>query len=433
MKMNSTLNQSVFCVGSVNPGGGENFMNRIHRHQAVLLAVSTLSLLLVSCRETPVSNVDRERLFTLSYGRYEDEIDLFQLASSSTGADTQLFMKDGMFYIANSGSQKVLQFTSFGDLLSVYYNAETNPQPSFGAISQQEQGASTRRAVAHPLNHPVYLAVDNLKRLYVSDRLPVERYEFDSENQLVLREVVLRFGTDGQYLDYIGQEGPGGTPFPPIDGVFVTSRNELAVITKSQSGLQVFWFSPDGSLLYRIPFQYRSLPDPYGGEKKAYASLEKIIPDSDTRRLYVKIDYYTEDIDEATRANAGISFDRSCLYPFSIENAAYDERIDLPVFEGVDKDRLGTFSFKKPYELLGITSTGWIFLSTPSESGYTLEILDSRSRRIQRRYLSIAPDELVYNALHVSSGGILSALLASDYDARIVWWRTDMIIGEALR
>jgi hypothetical protein len=446
------------------------------RHSAALAAFLSCAalcaapLVFLSCADEPASQVGREKLFTLSYGRFEDEIDLFQLDSNSTGPDTQIFMRDGMFYISNSGSRKILQLTSFGDLLSVYYNPETNPVPSFAAEGMAGQGTpdalssgdslalasesapsgaspaggampeakqspvtTTRKAISYPFNHPVFLTADTLKRLYVVDQIPSERFEYDNEDQVALRDVVLRFNPDGRFVDYIGQEGPGGTPFPPVTGVYNNSRNETIVTAKTQTGFKVYWYDGEGSLLFRIPVSLRNLPSPYEADKVVLASLEKIIPDPDSRRLYLKIDYYAEVIDQDTQANAGISFDRSCVYPLDIASGKYEDRIDLPPYEGVDKDNLGTVAFRKPYELLGITTSGWLFLTTPQDGGYALVCMDSRSRRVHKRVLAVRDDELAYNALSLSADGIISALLATPYDASVVWWRTDSLIGEIRR
>jgi hypothetical protein len=391
-------------------------------------------------------------------------------------------MRDGMFYIANSGSKKVLQLTSFGDLLSVYYNPDANPVPSFAspanlqaaAASSMAAGAapaataasvpapaatqasqalvnssssptpdqtasadgttpvnpSTQKAIPYPFNHPVFVSVDSLKRLFVVDHLPQERVEFDNDDQVVLQDVVLRFGADGKYNEYLGQEGPGGTPFPPVTAIYCNSRNETIVISKTQSGVKIFWFDSQGSLLFKIPVLNKNLPGPFDKDKDVLSSLEKIVPDPDSRKIYLKIDYYIGVTDPDTGSNAGISYDRSCIYPFDIGSGKYESRIDIPSFDGVDKDNLGTVAFKKPYEFLGITSSGWIFLTTPQNGGYTLEVMDKRSHRSHMRILSVNDNELAYNALMLSSDGIISALLATSNDASVVWWRTDALIGE---
>lgn len=397
---------------------------------------------LLSCSREPVTFVGREKLFTLGYGRFEDEIDLFRLDSGSSGPDTQIFMKDGMFYISNSGGRKVLQLTSFGDLLSVFYNPEYNPTPSFASNnsgdhsrdeSVTDKGSSTRKAVTYPFNHPVFLCADNLKRLSVVDQVPPERREYDSTAQVMLRDLVLRFSSEGNFLDWIGQEGPGGTPFPPVTGLYTNNRNETIVISRTQASIIVYWYTADGALLYRIPVSYRNLPGPYDESSVIFASLEKIIPSFDERTIYLKIDYYIPVVDEATGADAGISFERSCLYPFIINSSSYGARIDLPHFTGIEQDKRGTSQYQKPYEFLGITRSGWVFLSTPFAEGYSIEMLDTRSGRILSRTLKIQDDELAYNALALSPDGILSALLATPWQASVVWWRTDALIGEIRR
>ncbi len=413
------------------PFGGSPVRSFRGRGLAVALVALALTsaLALGSCAPKGIENVDRQKLFTLAYGRLEDEIDLFDLDQSSQGPDSQIFMKDGMFYISNSGPGKIIQLTSFGDLLAVYYNPDRNPVPSF-ADSGSSNPAATRKAVPYPFNHPVYLSVDERKQLYVVDRVPEERYEFDADEQVMLRDVVLRFGAEGRFLDYIGQEGPGGTPFPPVDGVYNTSKNELVVVTKSQSGITVFWFDPEGNLLFRVPVMYRNLPDPYDPGVEYLASLEKVVPDPDDRMLYLKIDYFKRLIDTETGSDAGMSFDRSCLYPLSATKGTYEDRLELSAYTGTDRDTLGTQDYKKPFEFVGITSGGWIFLSSPIPEGYAFQILDRRSRRIYSRTLTVRKDELSYNALSLSRDGILSALLANDYDASVVWWRTDEVVGD---
>ncbi|MCD1654546.1 hypothetical protein K7J14_07480 [Treponema zuelzerae] len=403
-----------------------------------LFAAVSVLFLLFSCSRDAVTFVGREKLFSLDYGRFENEIDLFQLDFGSNGPDTQIFMKDGMFYITNSGGKKILQLTSFGDLLSVFYNPEHNPEPSFARSvdadsAQIESADSTRKAISYPFNHPVFLCVDNLKRLSVVDQVPPERMEYDSVSQVALKNVVLRFSSDGKFLDWIGQEGPGGSPFPPVAALHTNNKNELIVLSRSQNSLIVYWYSVDGNLLFRVPVSYRNLPGPYDSQSQVFSSLEKIVPSFTDRTLYLKIDYYIPVIDQSTGANAGISFDKSCVYPFLIDEGAYGSRIDLPAYTEVEQGKLGTTQFRKPYELLGVTASGWFFLSTPSSDGYTIEMMDVKSGRIISRTLQIQNEELAYNAMALSPDGILSALLATPWQSSVVWWRTDALIGEIRR
>ena len=137
--------------------------------------------LFFSCKEKKNTEVlKREQRFILNYGNFEDEIDLFDLMQQGTNIETYLQMRNGFFYITNGKSKKVMQFTSYGDLLSILYNPETNPTPSFSIsenIGESKQG--TQQATAYQFLSPSNLAVDNDKNLYVVDQLPQERQEPD--------------------------------------------------------------------------------------------------------------------------------------------------------------------------------------------------------------------------------------------------------------
>ncbi|ULQ60088.1 hypothetical protein K7I13_01805 [Brucepastera parasyntrophica] len=403
-------------------------------HVIITLLFFCTAFSFVSCKKEAAGSLEREKLFTLSYGRFEDEIDLFQLGSAFSVPDTQIYMRDGMFYIANPGAQKILQLTSFGDLLSVYYNPETNPVPSFADQVAPVNGVvspATRKAIPYPFNHPNYLAVDMDKRLLVADQLPESRYEFDADQQLILKNVILRFTSDGRYIDYLGQEGLGGTPFPPVTGLYTNVRNEIIVITKTMTEIQVFWYDAEGNLMYKIPVRYKNLPTPFEAADTIHISLERVIPDPVRQVLYIKLDYFPEIIDSETGANAGISYDRSCIYPLDVKAGRYGEKIDIPAYDEGNANSENIYT--RPFDFLGITANGNIFLYTPNEEGYALEIMDIRSRNVQRRTLSIPREEQAYNAFMLSSDGILSALLATPSNASVVWWRTDSLIGEIRR
>ena len=96
--------------------------------QKLFFYILIIPFLIFACDTNPVvGNLKTEELFSLKYGNYEDEFHLY----TSEPADyfSSLTMRDGFFYIADSASKKVNQFSSYGDLVSVLYNPETNPVP----------------------------------------------------------------------------------------------------------------------------------------------------------------------------------------------------------------------------------------------------------------------------------------------------------------
>ena len=194
---------------------------------------AVVSLCAVSCGKEKTGNLERKQLFSIKYGNFEDQLDLFQLASPYVRPDSQLFMDDGIFYLSNSGAGKILKLTSFGDLLALYYNPEKNPRPTFIDADQADK-IMTRLAVPYPLNHPTYLAVTPNKHLFAVDTVNEERIEYDQTANLVLRDTVIHFNEAGDFVDTVGQEGVGGTPFPPIEGLYADAQNGIIVVCRTE-------------------------------------------------------------------------------------------------------------------------------------------------------------------------------------------------------
>jgi len=83
------------------------------------------------------------------------------------------------------------------------------------------------------------------------------------------------------------------------------------------------------------------------------------------------------------------------------------------------------------YSLLGAARNGKLLLYFPLETGgKTLLFVDTESREQRRGFINYSNDELRYNDFFLSSDGILSAMLADNFNVKIVWWRTDRFIGE---
>ena len=405
----------------------------VYRHHRCLHALCVILFFLFilsigSCNKNTTGDLERENLFSLNYGNFEDQLDLFHLASPYVRPDSQLYMNDGIFYLSNSGAGKILRLTSFGDLLALYYNPEKNPHPTF-LDAEKADKITTRRTVTYPLNHPTFLAVTPNKHLFAVDTVSEDRIEYDQTENLALRNTILHFNEASEFVDTVGQEGIGGTPFPPIEGLYADSDNGIIVVCRTETHIRIYWYDNSGSLLYKIPIAFNALPSPYPAEIKMFSNFDKVVPDFIEKKLYIKIDYYREDIDPETNVSAGISYDKSCLYIFNIETKRYERKIDIAPYEETDSTSTGVRHFKKVYGLVGVTANNWCFLTTPQQDGYILELIDLHSNKIYTRKLTVSADELVYNALHLSPDGILSAILAGNEQAKIVWWRTNEITG----
>jgi len=357
----------------------------------------------------------------------EDQIDLFLLPQAPFKHKTSLFMRDGTFYIASGSSFKVMEFSSYGDLLSMYYNADENPKPVI--LQNPAEGAVTNRR-AHPYSFRQVgeVAVSSSKVLYVEDRLPDERAVYDDKLGIVLNRIVLRF-QGGEYQGYLGQEGRGGTPFPYIQSLAVSNRDEVVVLCRAMTSWIVYWYSPTGDLLSTVHIPLDRLPAPPG--EKLFANLETIVPDPDERVLHLKLDYYQEGVDSSTGIKYGVEEITSRIYRLNVSTSRFEGFIDIP--KNVRKVKGGGFFETREedhlYELLGVVSGGNFYLRSREEGNtHQLLILQRDGKVLRRRAITVEDSQLLFSVFHLSSDGILSALLASDTGAKIVWWRGDSLI-----
>lgn len=394
-----------------------------------LIALTAAAIFtLVSCGGSRIQSVDRENLFRLDIGRLEDQIDLFGMEGRRSNSKTRIAMRDGLFFISDGNGAKVVRYTSYGDLLSMIYDPETNPPPLSLKTGLDSSELITRRAVSYPLNEPGELAVDSRKHLYVEDRLPPERRSFDADRRNLLDSTVLRFDGEGRFVEYLGQEGIGGTPFPRIYGIFPSQDDEIAVVGRLIAGWNVYWFDKDGAALFLVRIRSEDLPIP--DDRGGRPSLDSIYAAPDARKLYLKIDYYQDTYDESTRTKSGIAYDGSIIWVMNVETGAYEHRIDVPIFERTVTENNQRIKMDLMYTMIGAAKNGKVFLSVPDLGGYDLLMLETGSREQKRGFIRVDDDELAFNAFHLSADGILSALLATEWEAKVVWWRTDRFMGE---
>ncbi len=378
-----------------------------------------------------VSSVEKETLFDLNYGNFENELNVANLSGAGE-VNISLAMKDGFFYILNGESKKVMEMNSYGDLLALYFNDELNPRPSFYDLSAPS--SSTKAAAAYAFNDPSAISVDSRKFLYVVDKIPLERQEIDPKTNQILSQIVVRFDDQKKYMNYIGQQGPGGTPFPFVKNIFTTNRNELVVLCGNSGGSVVYWFSTDGFLLYSIPIENKNIPNPFAEEKgETFFSLENIVPDYNERKLYLKVDYFTSYIDESSRVQSGIEYLTTLIHPFDVEKNTYDFPVTIPPYEKNQSEGFAKEKFEIPYDFLGVTDSGWLFFIVSTEEGFGLQMVLSDGQRILRRRIPVERENLLYYNFSLSREGIISAVMVQKEKATVCWWRIDSLIQAVIK
>ncbi|MCL1811958.1 MAG: hypothetical protein FWG29_00390, partial [Treponema sp.] len=334
-------------------------------------------------------------------------------------------MRDGLFYISDTAGGKIVRYNSYGDLLFVIYNEETNPPPITLRRGVDEEGLATRWSITYPLKEPGVITVDSRKHIYTADKVDDDRRSNDTEDGALLDNIVLHFDESGRFVNFLGQEGIGGKPFPRIMGIYASRDDEIAVVCLMVSGWNIYWFNEEGTLIYLVHLRNDSLPMPQ--EDLSFASVDTVAAAPDGRNLFFKIDYYRNVVDENNNSMA--IPESSVIWIMNVETGAYGDPITVPFFEytAIENDKKVTQ--RLPYAMLGVIKESRVFLYFPVDGGYSLLVLAAGSREQRLGFIQVKNDELEYNTFNLSNEGILSGLLATEWEARLVWWRTERLMG----
>jgi hypothetical protein len=393
------------------------------RRLSGLVTVALWIGILAGCDQGPVNILERESLFRLQIGRLENQLDLITRNGVLPDLRTSVAMVDGFVYIGNGPANKAMEFTSYGDLIRLIYDPTENPQPvSLGDGEEESSDGSgrTRFSREYDFSRLGAIAVDSRRRMYVEDRLPPERSVYDESLEVQLNRIVVRFDETGAAVDYLGQEGIGGTPFPFIESISMTVRDELAVISKTMNARFFYLFSPEGDLMYSMRIGLDRIPV-LDSASNDIAILDSVVAGTDKYRVYLKVSYYRAIRDEETDKESGINLVESRVYWIDLQSGRYEGFFELPDTSGTDSPF--------PYELLGVSAGEYVYLAGRIDVGRTrLLIMNDEGRVVRRRNIAIPEADLVMRAFHVNPAGVLTGLLGYTEHAEVVWWRADRLL-----
>jgi hypothetical protein len=373
----------------------------------------------------------KETLFSLELGTLEDQIDLFQRPGLASPERSRFLFSDGLVLVSDGNARKVMELSSYGDLLSLFYNPDANPVPALVATGPGSGQVKNRRAFAYPFAELGELALTDSNQLYVEDLVPSERRVFDPTMGAVLESRILRFDRDGKFLDFLGQEGIGGTPFPLVDRLTVTSRGELAVLCRTGSGWAAWWYDRAGNPIDKAVITFDSLPKSpnLSDPGSLLAQLETVFPTSD-RKLLLKVDYYRQLLDPTSHSPSGIQSAQSRIWTYDLASRSYQRSYALPVLKRVkskdDPDPTGD----RPYQFLGVSDGGLgYFLSSPEADNRRFLVCRSDGSAVLERNIAVDGSDALFAQYQVTRSGILVGYLSDGNRAQLAWWRSDKLLG----
>ncbi|MBB6478672.1 LIC_12708 family protein [Spirochaeta isovalerica] len=381
----------------------------------------SLILLLNSCGSKEVKTLEKVDLFSIPLGKLAEEIDYFQRESLRFSADNDMEMLNGFFYITNGRSGKLLKFNSYGDLLTLIYNPDRNPYPAELLSRQSDDSEVNRKVIPWQFNSPGALAVSE-DSIFIVDKVAPNRQVKD-KNTLMDRNI-LQFTSQGEYVNFIGMEGTGGQPFPYIEDLWISDKSELIVLYRTRSSddesWYVNWYTPSGTLRYSVEIRESVIPMP-AGETDLSISLDSILPDLSHYEIFLKMTYFRS-ADQASSDEVSEIFGGTLN--FSVAEKKWHDWTRLPE-NTLEVDGI---MIDSPYSLIGTAKGKQFFLSLSENSMYSLLIRDEEGLFSEEYRLLMDDREILNTDFYLSDAGILCAMVYTDSEARIIWWRTDKLL-----
>ena len=400
-----------------------------------LILGSTVFALTSCSRNDKIQSISETELFTIPYGKLEEQLDVSDL-NKVGNIRFGIQMQDGFFYIVDGESKKIMELNSYGDLLNLFYNEDSDLAVLLE--NSERTPMSNHSKVSFPFDYSGQIAVDSNKNIYTVCSIPADRQEQNEEGSMLYSQAVLRFSRVDDSVEFIGQQGPGGTPFPLIKNIYTTSKDELVVICTSTEGLIAYWFGyVDGflKLKYMVPISKDNVPVIEGKYENAavYLSIENVIPNPESYKLFVQINYYSSAIDDDSRVQSGIDYFETMLYPLDVEKGVYEDPISIPPYEESVTAAYSRLTYEIPYNFLGITPNGWKFFVLKTDDGFNIQMINEESQKMIRRHFYADHHKILFDNMALSKEGILIGLYLEKDKARVVWYRTDKLIDAVLK
>lgn len=407
------------------------FRKKIFNGQHPFLIILLLFALSACSKSNSIQSISENELFTIQYGNFEKELSISDL-NNVGNIRNGIIMRDGFFYVVDGNSKKLMEFNSYGDILSLFYNEDSLTASYLEKSNRPDE--SVHHKIPYPFDYPGMISVDSKKNIYIACTIPKNRQE-QGEGGILYSQAVLRIARDGSSVDYLGQQGPGGTPFPYIKNIYTNAKDELIVVSTSTSGMIVYWFDKSGFLRYMIPVDTNDAPSNKNenSQTETYWNVEQIIPDYNEYKLFVKIDYYSSFVDEESKVHSGVNYIETLLYELDCESGIYQNPISIPPYEEnvvVDYSRL---THKIPYDFLGVTENGWKFFIIKTTEGFVIEMIEGDNQKILRRQFDMNHNNNLFFNMTLSPEGIITGLYLDKESARVVWYRTDTLIESLLK
>lgn len=366
-----------------------------------VIAIGTL----LSCQlRTGGRYLERQDLFSLGYGGSGKSLNFSAQGDVLVDFDA----REGIFHILDIPSRKVLRLSSYGDILSVLYDPRSSQAPEFIPSTDSGKAAGSeapgRYAAPTAMTAPSLVAIDSMQTLYVVDK---------PRAPLSGGSIVRRFGALGKEDTFLGQEGLEGTPFSPIQALFVMDDDSLGIVSSLPSGYLLYRFSGIGTLLTALKMDSAGIA--FDGMDAYRQNVDGILLRGEGERFEVtlKIDLYGESKDRKSGASADFDAVESWL-------------VTMDGTSGKLLNRLKVWSKSSNAEnpiLLGERDKEYVLLQSDDDVPGGTVLVVTEKGRVKGRYRMDLPEGVkLVSRLKLLRGDRLAAVAGGKETAHVIWW-----------
>lgn len=353
-------------------------------------------ILILSCSRTGPT-IKHEELFFLDLGVMGDELDFFERDGTLFfDRKIDILMRDGLFYISNPSLGKIMKFSNYGDILSLIYNEHYN--------LPFKKNDSNYRVTTWNFQNVGLMAVDSDGAIYVDDRIEVDA---DLLGPVAFDRVILRFNSNGEYTDFLGQEGKNTSPLPFISELKITKDDDLIATTRNQEDWEIYCYNNAGDLLYPAIILPTSLVRAEDDPSITFA-INTIKTDVTGEFLFISA--------------AGLAENKTEVLPrmfvYDIKQRKILRSFLFPLGKlGQGFDLIGSDLNRHLYFVKDI-------IRNSEQLGYELQVVDSYGNVVRNAILTNQLKEPpISTSMSVSMDGIIYAIFAYRFGAEVVWWR----------
>lgn len=380
------------------------------------------------CHKKNTQMIMPEKLFELPIGKTETDLAFFADNRIAPLDKVQIKMRDGLIYLLDPNVGKLMEFNSYGEILTLWYNPDKNPKPVLlkeeNDVNRAEQKEATKKAFSFRFNQPTAFAVNSQKQIYIADRLPDESTLDSAEFGQALNHVIICFGKTGKAEYILGQEGISGNPFPYITDLSIDKNDCLNISCYTKSGKVFFKYDNKGNLMHKAVINDQMIPSI---QKETISRQAEILPTAHPDYILLRTDIYND----RTNGNRSTQsrFLKTIVWVYDLKERSFQGYFNLPNSETkvADTDSWTESSYPVMLSVDGFDHRSNIFLSSiEQEDTERILILNQLSRNIETKRLFTGFEKSLMIKRSVTPEGITLGIVFFPEKAEIYWWRTDL-------